>query len=112
MASAAPRGLKVPESCGFPGDTTILWRFHAGFRVPPRKRGGIPRVLRSPRPSQGDTREQSRADFGAGHAEQEVAERAAAFAVSRAVPLGGPLPLREGSASRRALGPAHGTDRR
>src|SRR6266851_1632780 len=75
MASAAPRGLKVPESCGFPGDTTILWRFHAGFRVPPRKRGGIPRVLRSPRPSQGDTREQSRADFGAGHADQDVEGR-------------------------------------
>src|SRR5260370_137632 len=99
MASAAPRGLKVPESCGFPGDTTILWRVSFGFLGAPPQKGGK---------SQGVPRGQAVEDGG----EQEVAERAAAFAVSRAVPLGGPLPLREGAASRRALGPAHGTDRR
>src|SRR2546426_2713052 len=36
---------EVPQSCGFPGDTPILWRFYAGFLVLPRETGGIPRVF-------------------------------------------------------------------
>ncbi|PYP93353.1 MAG: hypothetical protein DMD34_12260 [Gemmatimonadetes bacterium] len=38
-------GLKVAECCRFPGDTPILWRFYAGFRMSPRETGVFPRVF-------------------------------------------------------------------
>src|SRR5205823_11547181 len=66
---------EVPVSCGFSGWSLILWRFYAGFRVPTRKTGGISRVFACPRPSRRRHREQSRADRGTGHADQDVEGR-------------------------------------
>src|SRR5713101_8704581 len=48
-------GSEVPESCGFPGDNPILWRFHAGFLAAPRRKAVVARVFAGPRPSQGET---------------------------------------------------------
>src|SRR5438552_9047056 len=69
------RGTRVKEtqlSCGFSGDTPILWWFYAAFPAPRAKRGGIPRLLRGPETITRRHREQSRADRCAGHADQDV----------------------------------------
>src|SRR5207302_10292111 len=47
----------------------------AGFRVPTRKTGGISSVFECPRPSRRRHYEQSRADRGTGHADQDVEGR-------------------------------------
>src|SRR5438876_10505269 len=72
------RGGWVKEtqlSCGFSGDTPILWWFYAAFPAPRAKKGRNSKASPGSRPLTRRYREQSRADRCAGDADEDVQGR-------------------------------------